>query len=495
MKIQLNRSTVIDFGSHTLKVFLNRVPIFVAGGKRTFKLSLNGGIIFDESILAAGEAPTCTITMDDYNLKDIETATITFSFDKDVTGFAIDDISVPHGTLSAFTQVTPSQYTVLYTPTADISDSQNVVTVLGASGQFSGMNSNPSDQDFIGDNYTLYTYGEYPYSFVLIDGVPQPDGLGGFLEFDTQLTLSAITEDIAGSCEYPNSGTCDATGTYSIVASGNDGIVTYNWTCVGGTITSGQGTDTVQVQTTSDTNTTFDLTCTAQDLYLQDIVQTNNFTHTRTEQADTVAPVITLLGSTPIDVNNGSTYTDAGATATDNVDGDITANIVTVNNVNTATNGQYTVTYNVSDAAGNPATEVIRTVNVVESLGTEMLSNGSLDDSTDWTVFGETESNIATFSGGTLTLDQGETLLGVMQTNLTIEAATTYQLGYEIVSHTVGGVRGDLGGTEFDLATTVGTHTIDILTTATATDIKIYAGYYGDTSTNIIDNLSLKEKL
>ena len=81
---------------------------------------------------------------------------------------------------------------------------------------------------------------------------------------------------------------------------------------------------------------------------------------------DLTAPVITLTGTTPLNVALGSTYTDAGATASDNVDGDITASIVTVNNVNTAVLGTYTVTYDVSDAAGNAATQVVRTVNVVD---------------------------------------------------------------------------------------------------------------------------------
>ena len=58
----------------------------------------------------------------------------------------------------------------------------------------------------------------------------------------------------------------------------------------------------------------------------------------------------------------GDTYTDAGATAIDNIDGDLTSSIVTVNPVDTSTAGTYTVTYNVSDAAGNAAEEVTRTV-------------------------------------------------------------------------------------------------------------------------------------
>ena len=77
--------------------------------------------------------------------------------------------------------------------------------------------------------------------------------------------------------------------------------------------------------------------------------------------ADTVPPVITLLG-TPVDIDLCSTYTDAGATASDDIDGTITSKIVTVNPVKSATEGTYTVTYNVNDSSGNAAIEVTRTV-------------------------------------------------------------------------------------------------------------------------------------
>ena len=75
------------------------------------------------------------------------------------------------------------------------------------------------------------------------------------------------------------------------------------------------------------------------------------------------APVITLSGG-PVTLTVGGGYNDAGATAMDDRDGDITANIVTVNPVNTGTAGTYTVTYNVMDGAGNAATQVTRTVTV-----------------------------------------------------------------------------------------------------------------------------------
>ena len=98
---------------------------------------------------------------------------------------------------------------------------------------------------------------------------------------------------------------------------------------------------------------------------------------------DTTAPVITLVGDAVVDLNVGDTYVDAGATATDDIDGDITANIVTVeHNVDVNTAGQYIVTYNVSDAAGNAATEVTRTVNVNEPAGPDSDGDG-VDDAVD----------------------------------------------------------------------------------------------------------------
>ena len=82
--------------------------------------------------------------------------------------------------------------------------------------------------------------------------------------------------------------------------------------------------------------------------------------------ADTTAPVITLLGSTPVTHAQQAVYTDAGATASDNLDGDITADIVTVNPVDVDVVGSYTITYDVDDAAGNSAAQVTRTVNVTD---------------------------------------------------------------------------------------------------------------------------------
>lgn len=81
-------------------------------------------------------------------------------------------------------------------------------------------------------------------------------------------------------------------------------------------------------------------------------------------QADSNPPTIQLRGEATVNVTIDSAYTDAGATATDLEDGDITSRIVVVNPVDTTVLGTYTVTYSVTDLSGNPATPVTRTVNV-----------------------------------------------------------------------------------------------------------------------------------
>jgi proteasome assembly chaperone (PAC2) family protein len=76
-------------------------------------------------------------------------------------------------------------------------------------------------------------------------------------------------------------------------------------------------------------------------------------------------PVITLLGNAAISLTTGDAYADAGATAVDDEDGDLTAAIVVGGDVvNTAAAGTYRVTYNVTDLDGNAAAEVTRTVTV-----------------------------------------------------------------------------------------------------------------------------------
>jgi len=87
-----------------------------------------------------------------------------------------------------------------------------------------------------------------------------------------------------------------------------------------------------------------------------------SLTSCKTEDAG--APMITVTGganqsqSLPSIANNG-TWTNPTATAMDDEDGDISMSITVSGTVNPNTAGNYTLTYTVSDAAGNTATEVV----------------------------------------------------------------------------------------------------------------------------------------
>jgi len=175
----------------------------------------------------------------------------------------------------------------------------------------------------------LATSGPISFPVTYADGA-QGSGLG-----TVTLTAGAVTLQKTGT----------ATGTVSVSGSGANRTVTLSGISGDGTlgISIGAGTATDQIgnpASASAPSATFDV--------------------------DNTPPVITLTGNATLNVAQGSSYMDEGATASDNRDGNLTSQIIVTGSVNTGTLGTYVLRYNVSDAAGNPATEVTRTVNVID---------------------------------------------------------------------------------------------------------------------------------
>jgi hypothetical protein len=85
------------------------------------------------------------------------------------------------------------------------------------------------------------------------------------------------------------------------------------------------------------------------------LTATQDFAITVVENAAADGPVITLNGSAQVVVRQGQTFTDPGATASDPQDGDLTSAIEVDGTVNTQVVGTYTLTYSVTDTAGNEA--------------------------------------------------------------------------------------------------------------------------------------------
>ena len=86
---------------------------------------------------------------------------------------------------------------------------------------------------------------------------------------------------------------------------------------------------------------------------------------------DTTPPAIIVNGPNPATVERLASYTDAGATAIDLVDGSVP--VTTTGAVNTAVTGQYTLTYLASDTSFNTAMAT-RTVNVVDTTPPSLLA-------------------------------------------------------------------------------------------------------------------------
>ncbi len=72
--------------------------------------------------------------------------------------------------------------------------------------------------------------------------------------------------------------------------------------------------------------------------------------------ADLTAPVIALKGEQSTYIKVGTTYTDPGFTASDNIDGDMTGKVSVTGGVDTSKMGINTITYQVTDSFGNKTT-------------------------------------------------------------------------------------------------------------------------------------------
>ena len=123
--------------------------------------------------------------------------------------------------------------------------------------------------------------------------------------------------------------------------------------------------------------------------------------------------MITVTGDNPLNLKVGDAYTELGATTLDAIDGSGTA--TPSGSVNTSIAGSYTITYNASDAAGNAATPVTRTV-VVTALndGYDAFISGKTTNSqtlveyafgaTDVGVLANSNRPQASVAGGNLVL-------------------------------------------------------------------------------------------
>ena len=130
---------------------------------------------------------------------------------------------------------------------------------------------------------------------------------------------------------------------------------------------------------------------------------------------DITPPIIVLIGGNQT-VSVGTTYTDPGATATDDVNGNITSTITANNTVNTNMLGTYNVTYRVNDSSGNNATAT-RTVTVIDTTPPVITLRGA-----------QNTEHMA----GTQYIDAGATAYDSFQGDLTQAIHTNYTMDFNL---------------------------------------------------------------
>jgi hypothetical protein len=100
----------------------------------------SGSLSASQAIVVDGDPPTGTVVVEDTALTPGETTFVTITFSEPVTGFGLDDLDAPNGTLSdlgpsaLLTQsIAVTSWTAVYTPNAGVSSASNTI-VLDLSG-------------------------------------------------------------------------------------------------------------------------------------------------------------------------------------------------------------------------------------------------------------------------------------------------------------------------------------------------------------------------
>lgn len=150
--------------------------------------------------------------------------------------------------------------------------------------------------------------------------------------------------------------------------------------------------------------------------------------------ADRVAPVITLTGSATVNHEQGTTYTDQGATATDAVDGAVA--VTTSGSVGSAA-GTYTLTYTATDNAGNTATAT-RTVIVADTTAPVITMAGAASMTHEQgTPFSDPGASAVDTVDGSVTVNTSGTVDDVVGTYTLTYTATDAAGNFATASRTV----------------------------------------------------------
>jgi len=242
-------------------------------------------------------------------------------------------------------------------------------------------------------SYQVLDAGGAIVESVVVDHSAFVDGLGDVGNFIMQKDYAIRIDADTSTCSYPNEAFLDELQvtmltevslpqSCEVAPAAETGLDTSEPViCLEGpqTITIDEGTAFIDpgavaiddvdgfVSLTTTSNIDFDVPGTYVITYTGEDDAGNTVTTTRTvEVLDISAPIILMNGEKVVSLVEGDSYDDLGASAMDNVDGEVSVSII--NNVNSMVPGWYSVDYTVTDTAGNTAT-VSRAVTVTWASG------------------------------------------------------------------------------------------------------------------------------
>ncbi|UPT39813.1 Ig-like domain-containing protein [Pseudomonas amygdali] len=193
--------------STTNQISLNRAGVQDLSGNAGSGTATSNNYAIDTS------RPTATIVLADNSLSIGETSQVTITFSEAVSGFTNADLTVVNGTLSAVTTSNNIVWTATFTPTNNITDSTNVITldntgVTDAAG-------NTGSGTTTSNNYAIDT--QRPTASILVADASLTAG-------ETSLVTITFSEAVSG---FTNADLTVPNGTLSTVTSSDGGIT---WT-------------------------------------------------------------------------------------------------------------------------------------------------------------------------------------------------------------------------------------------------------------------------
>ncbi|MGK0405215.1 MAG: hypothetical protein ACJAR6_000585, partial [Oleispira sp.] len=263
-----------------------------------------------------------------------ESFVVDLLFNESISGFELSDLQVLKGTASnliASPSPAVNSYQVTITPDASPLENSNVIITLPADSVEAVGNAEANTAASATTIYDVIkpTVSITPEGFNTLS--PQTFTIN-FSESVAVLTLAEIT---ATNASLSNFNKID-NSTYSITLDPLDTLV-----------------ENEQITLALDADV------------VSDAAGNLNAAASITSTFDQTIPVISIVGDDVVYSIQDAIYEDLGANATDSIDANIANKLVTVNSVDINVIADYSVTYDVTDAAGNSAVQKTRTVKIV----------------------------------------------------------------------------------------------------------------------------------